>query len=85
MITSKTTLGLIAIFAASVLVTGSLAAAPSSSYASGDSHKDDKSKDGVSGDGNTVIIQISKGKTSANGWGTEASNIQSNSLIINSK
>ena len=81
MISSKTTLGLIAIFAASVLVTGSLIAAPSS-YASGDKHKD---KDGVSGDGNTIIIQISKGQTSANGLNTEASNTQSNSLVVNSK
>ena len=83
MINSQATLGLIAIFAASVLATGSLVAAPSS-YASGDSHKD-KSKDGVSGDGNTVIIQISNGHTSANGFGTEATNSQSNSLIVNSK
>jgi hypothetical protein len=84
MISSKTTLGLMAIFAASVLVTGALIATPSSIYASGDSHKD-KSKDGVSGNGNTIIIQISNGKTSANGLGTQASNIQSNSMLINSK
>ena len=83
MISSKTTLSIMAFFAASVLVTGALVAAPSS-YASGDKHKD-KSKDGVSGDGNTVIIQISKGHTSANGFGTEATNTQSNSLIVNSK
>ena len=82
MINSKTTLGIMAIFAASVLVTGALLSAPS--YASGDKHKD-KSKDGVSGDGNTVIIQISNGHTSANGFGTEATNSQSNSLIVNSK
>jgi hypothetical protein len=81
MINSKTTLGLIAIFAVSLLVTGALLSAPSS-YASGDKHKD---KDGVSGDGNTVIIQISNGHTSANGFGTEATNSQSNSLIVNSK
>jgi hypothetical protein len=87
MISSKTTLGLIAIFAASVLVTGASVAVPSSpSYASGDNHKDkSKDKDGVSGDGNTIVIQISKGKTTANGLGTEASNIQSNSILINSK
>ncbi len=85
MITSKTTLGLMAIFAASVLVTGALVATPPSSiYASGDNHKN-KGEDGVSGDGNTIIIQISNGKTSANGLGTQASNIQSNSMLINSK
>ena len=83
MISSKTTLSIMTILAASVLATGALVAAPSS-YASGDSHKD-KSKDGVSGDGNTVIIQISNGHTSANGFGTEATNSQSNSLIVNSK
>ena len=65
MINSKT-LGIMAIFAASILVTGALIATPS--YASGDGHKD---KYGVSGDGNTIIIQISNGKTSANGLGTE--------------
>jgi hypothetical protein len=86
MISSKTTLGLMAIFAASVLVTGASVAAPSSSYASGDNHKDkSKDKDGVSGDGNSIVIQISNGKTTANGLGTEASNIQSNSILINSK
>jgi hypothetical protein len=79
MINSKT-LGIMAIFAASILVTGALIATPS--YASGEGHKD---KDGVSGDGNTIIIQISNGKTSANGLGTEASNTQSNSLLVNSK
>jgi hypothetical protein len=79
MIISKTTLAVMAIFAVSMLVTGSFMAAPS--YASG-GHKD---KDGVSGDGNTIVIQISNGKASANGLGTEASNIQSNSLLINSK
>ena len=82
MISSKT-LGIMAIFVASVLVTGSLVGAPSS-YASSDNHKD-KSKDGVSGDGNTIVIQISNGKASANGLGTEASNVQSNSILINSK
>ena len=82
MINSKITLSIMAIFAASVLVTGALIATPS--YASGDSHKD-KSKDGVSGDGNTITIQISNGKTSANGLGNEASNVQSNSILINSK
>jgi hypothetical protein len=81
MISSKTTLGLMAIFAASVLVAGALMAVPSS-YALGDKHKD---KDGVSDDGNTIIIQISKGHSSANGFGTEATNSQSNSLIVNSK
>jgi hypothetical protein len=64
------------------LVTGALVGATPSSYASGDNHKD---KGGVSGNGNTIIIQISNGKTSANGLGTEASNIQSNSMLINSK
>ena len=77
MINSKT-LGIMAIFAASVLVTGALVAAPS--YASSN-HKD---KDGVSGDGNTIIIQTSNGKAVASGYGTEASNIQSNNLLINS-
>ena len=73
-----------AIFAASVLVTGALTATPS--YASGDAHKDkNKDKDGVSGDGDTIVTQISNGKNSAHGFATEASNIQSNSIVINSK
>ena len=76
MINSKT-LGIMAIFAASVLVTAALMATPS--FAKGD-HKD---KYGVSGDGNTIIIQISDGKAIARGLGTEASNTQSNSLLIN--
>ena len=57
MINSKT-LGIMAIFAASVLVTGALTATPS--YASVDAHKDknkdkNKDKDGVSGDGDTNL------------------------------
>ena len=81
MITSKTTLGLMAIFAASVLVTGALVAAPSSIYASGDNHKD-KSKDGISGDGNTITIQISKGEANAFGSDVTATNTQKNCLTF---
>ena len=81
MISSKTTLGLMAIFAASVLVTGAMVAAPSSSYASGDNHKD-KSKDGVSGDGNTITIQISKGEANAFGSDVTATNTQKNCLTF---
>jgi hypothetical protein len=79
MISSKTTLGLMAIFAASVLVTGALVATPS--YASGDSHKD-KSKGGVSGDGNTITIQISKGEANAFGSDVTATNTQKNCLTF---
>jgi hypothetical protein len=80
MINSKTTLGLMAIFAASVLVTGALLTAPSS-YASGDKHKD-KSKDGVSGDGNTITIQINKGGAKAFGSDVTATNTQKNCLTF---
>jgi hypothetical protein len=79
MINSKT-LWIFAIFAASVLVTGALTA--TSSYASGNGHKDTND---VSGDNNTIVTQISNGKNSAHGFGTEASNVQSNSIVINSK
>jgi len=83
MITSKTTLGLMAIFAASVLVTGALVATPSPSYASGDNHKDkSKDKDGVSGDGNTITIQISKGEANAFGSDVTATNTQKNCLTF---
>jgi hypothetical protein len=82
MISSKTTLGLMAIFAASVLVTGALVAVPSS-YASGDNHKDkSKDKDGVSGDGNTITIQISKGEANAFGSDVTATNTQKNCLTF---
>ncbi len=81
MISSKTTLGLMAIFAASVLVTGAMVAAPSSIYASGDNHKD-KGKDGVSGDGNTITIQISKGEANAFGSDVTATNTQKNCLTF---
>jgi hypothetical protein len=83
MISSKTTLRLMAIFAASVLVTGASVAAPSSSYASGDNHKDkSKDKDGVSGDGNTITIQISKGEANAFGSDVTATNTQKNCLTF---
>ena len=82
MITSKTTLGLMAIFAASVLVTGSLVAAPSS-YASGDSHKDkSKDKDGVSGDGNTNLNFKNVNKQPIGGWDADADNEQSNCIAF---
>ena len=81
MISSKTTLGLMPIFAVLIFVTGALVAAPSSSYASGDSHKD-KSKDGVSGDGNTITIQISKGEANAFGSDVTATNTQKNCLTF---
>ena len=79
MINSKTTLGIMAIFAASMLVTGALLSAPS--YASGDKHKD-KSKDGVSGDGNTITIQINKGGAKAFGSDVTATNTQKNCLTF---
>ena len=78
MINSKT-LGIMAIFAASVLVTGALIAAPS--YASGDNHKY-KDKDGVSGDGNTIVKEKNEGKAIASGFFTEAENKQSNCLTV---
>ena len=73
MINSKT-LGIMAIFAASVLVTGALMATPS--YAKGD-HKD---KDGVSGDGNTIVKEKNDGKAIASGFGTTAINLQNNCI-----
>ena len=83
MINSKT-LGIMAIFAASVLVTGALASTPS--YASGDGLKDKNTdKKGTSGEGNTIVTQTSNAKNSAHGFATEASNVQSNSIVINSK
>ena len=81
MITSKTTLGLMAIFAASVLVTGALVAATPSSYASGDNHKD-KSKDGVSGDGNTNLKFKNINKPNIGGWDADADNTQSNCITF---
>ncbi len=81
MINSKTSLSIIAIFAASVLVTGVLLATPS--YASGGGHKDkSKDKDGVSGDGNTITIQISKGEAKASGSDVTATNTQKNCLTF---
>jgi hypothetical protein len=79
MITSKTTLGLMAIFAASVLVTGAMVAAPSSIYASGDNHKD-KGKDGISGDGNTNLKWKNINKQPIGGWDVDADNEQSNCI-----
>ncbi len=78
MISSKTSLSIIAIFAASVLVTGSLIAAPSS-YASGDKHKD---KDGVSGDGNTNLNFKNINKQPVGGWDVDADNEQSNCIAF---
>ena len=75
MINSKT-LGIMAIFAASVLVTGASVAAPS--YASSN-HKD---KDGVSGDGNTITKEKNEGKAIASGIFTEAENKQLNCLTV---
>ena len=65
MINSKT-LGIMAIFAASVLVTGALIAAPS--YASGD--------------GNTIVKEKNEGKAITSGFFTEAENKQSNCLTV---
>jgi hypothetical protein len=79
MINSKTTLGLMAIFAASVLVTGALVATPS--YASGDSHKN-KGKDGVSGDGNTNLNFKNINKQPIGGWDVDADNEQSNCIAF---
>jgi hypothetical protein len=82
MITSKTTLGLMAIFAASVLVTGALVGAPSS-YASGDNHKDkSKDKDGISGDGNTNLKFTNVNKPNIGGWDADAENLQSNCIAF---
>ena len=81
MINSKTTLGLMAIFAASVLVTGAMVAAPSSIYASGDNHKDkSKDKDGISGDGNTNLHFKNINKQPIGGWDVDADNEQSNCI-----
>ena len=77
MINSKTSLSIIAIFAASVLVTGSLIATPS--YASGDKHKD---KDGVSGDGNTNLNFKNINKQPVGGWDVDADNEQSNCIAF---
>ena len=65
MINSKT-LGIMAIFAASVLVTGALIAAPS--YAKGD--------------GNTIVKEKNDGKAIASGFGTTAFNTQSNCVTV---
>ena len=82
MITSKTTLGLMAIFAASVLVTGALVGAPSS-FASGDNHKDkSKDKDGISGDGNTNLKFKNINKPNIGGWDSDAENTQSNCITF---
>ena len=79
MINSKTTLGIMAIFAASVLVTGSLIAAPS--FASGDGHKD-KKKDGISGDGNTNLEHKNVNKQISSGLDHDTSNDQSNCITF---
>ena len=65
LINSKT-LGIMAIFAASVLVTGALIAAPS--YAKGD--------------GNTITDFKNKGEAKAGGYGSFAFNAQSNCLTV---
>jgi hypothetical protein len=77
MINSKTTLAVMAILAASLLVTGSFIATPS--YAS-NGHKD--KKDSVSGDGNTIIIQNSKGEAKASSSDVTATNTQSNCIAL---
>jgi hypothetical protein len=77
MINSKITLGIMAIFAASVLVTGALIATPS--YASNGGHKD---KDGVSGDGNTNLKFKNSNKPIVSGFDNEAPNDQSNCLTF---
>jgi hypothetical protein len=74
MINSKT-LGIMAIFVASILVTGALIATPS--YASGEGHKD---KDGVSGDGNTNLKFKNSNNPIVSGFDNEAPNDQSNCL-----
>ncbi len=79
MISKNITLGVIAVLAASMLVTWALAASPS--YADEGGHK---GKREISGNNNTIIVQISKGKAIAQGADTEASNIQSNTLVIKS-
>ena len=75
MINSKTTLGIMAIFAASMLVTGALIAAPS--YAS----KDHKDRDGVSGDGNTNLKFKNVNKPTG-GWDNDGPNEQSNCIAF---
>jgi hypothetical protein len=77
MINSKITLGIMAIFAASVLVTGALIATPS--YASNGGHKD---KDGVSGDGNTNLKFKNSNKPIVSGFDNEVPNDQSNCLTF---
>jgi hypothetical protein len=77
MINSKITLGIMAIFAASVLVTGALIATPS--YASNGGHKD---KDGVSGDGNTNLNFKNINKQPIGGWDVDADNEQSNCIAF---
>ena len=76
MINSKTTLGIMAIFAASMLVTGALIAAPS--YAS----KDHKDRDGVSGDGNTNLKFKNSNKPIVSGFDNDAPNDQSNCVTF---
>ena len=77
MINSKITLSIMAIFAASVLVTGALIATPS--YASNGGHKD---KDGVSGDGNTNLKFKNINKQPIGGWDVDADNEQSNCILF---
>jgi hypothetical protein len=77
MINSKTTLSIMAIFAASVLVTGALIATPS--YASGGGHKD---KDGISGDGNTNLHFKNINKQPVGGFDNDAQNDQSNCIAF---
>src|ERR1051326_2880531 len=77
MISSKTTLSIMAIFAASVLVTGALIATPS--YASNGGHKD---KDGISGDGNTNLKFKNSNKPIISGFDNDAPNDQSNCLTF---
>jgi hypothetical protein len=77
MISSKITLSIMAIFAASVLVTGALIATPS--YASNGGHKD---KDGISGDGNTNLKFKNVNKQPIGGWDVDADNKQSNCIAF---
>jgi len=77
MINSKTTFGIMAIFAASMLVTGALLSAPS--YASGDKHKD---KDGVSGDGNTNLKFKNENKPIVSGFDHDVESDQSNCVTF---
>ena len=83
MINSKITLSIMAIFAASVLVTGAMVAAPSSIYASGDNHKDkSKDKDGISGDGNTNLKFKNVNKPIVSGFDNDVPNDQSNCITF---